>query len=474
MKQLIIGIDGGDPEIFSQVPMPYLHKLFKDCHTSKLKEDLLSRGWVEIVSGKYACNTQGFYMKPKLDGTNEFVFRCSLKDVLSNPEVVPIWEIPARSNKKVGMMNVPTTFPAQIVDGFFVSGAGGGVNKVEGIPEELCYPKSLAKELQELGYVIDIRVGTAGIKDIQSLFDKINEMQEKRIEAFIRLCKQHQSDFGFVVTRATTDIQYLAMSELQLYFAYRRGELKEEEAIKHSIWFENFEKHYKLLDDLIKRLIEELNPEHFILASDHGAVPYKYKANFNAFLQNYGYQKQKLVVKGTFNSLVNSFRWKKTFKPVYRTKWKKTKAFGNWYLSGIFINDYRRFNGPVKEENIDELVVKICHDFNQTPEAKKYDMEAKPYRKLYADARYSDYLPDIKVHCPTTIFTAPGEGAFIRPNEDYAPLPNLNNVKGGMHSGQKGEYPLFCCDNNTANMIENEDPEDLTLVYKLTERIFQK
>ncbi len=471
MKQLIIGIDGGDREIFSQVSMPYLHELFEDCCTFKLTEDLLSRGWAEILSGKYARDTKAFYMKPKLDGTRDLVFRFSLKDMLSNPEVSPIWEIPTRCNQKVGMMNVPTTFPAQPVEGFFVSGAGGGVNKVEGIPEDLCYPKSLAKELEELSYVIDIRVGTAGIRDIQLLFDKLNEMQEKRVEAFIRLCKQHQTDFGFIATRATTDIQYLAMSELQSYFAYRRGELTEEEANQHAIWFENFEKHYILLDNLLKRLIKELNPEHFIVTSDHGAVPYKYKANFNAFLQRYGYQKQKLLVRKTLKSLINSFRWNKPFKPVYRQELERVIAFGNWYLSGIFINDSRRFNGLVKEDEIDEVVARICHDFNKSQEAKKYEMEAKPYRKLYPDAKYNDYLPDIKIHCPTSIF-AVSEGPFIRPNEDDAPLPNLNNVKGGMHSGQKGEHPLFCCDQKTATMIQDKDTKDLTLVYKLTERIF--
>ena len=431
MKQLIIGIDGGDQDIFSQVSMPHLHQLFKDCYTLKLTEDLLSRGWAEILSGKYARETGAFYMKPKLDKTHDLILRFSLKDLLNNPEVLPIWAIPAKQNKKVGMMNVPTTFPAQPVEGFFVSGAGGGVNKVEGIPEDLCYPNSLAKELEELGYVIDIRVGTAGIKDIQLLFDKVNEMQEKRVEAFIRLCKKQQPDFGFIATRATTDIQYLAMSELQSYFAYRRGELTDEEANKHAIWFENFEKHYNLLDQLLKRLIEELSPEHFIITSDHGAVPYKYKANFNAFLQNYGYQQEKLVIKGTLNSLINSFRRKKSFQPVYRTQWEKTKAFTGWYDPRIFINDSRRFNGPVKEDEIDQMVAQICGDFNKTPEAKEYYMEAKPYRKLYPDAKYNHYLPDIKIHCPTTIFPAPDEGPFIRPNEDYAPLPNLDNVKGG-------------------------------------------
>ena len=183
MKHLIIGIDGGDEQLIRKLPMPFLNGLLDSECTKTLTEDLLSRGWVEILSGKHARETKAFYMVAQCNQTNEIKFKYSLAELLSNEEVVPIWELPP-DGASVGMMNVPTTFPAPEVNGFFVSGAGGGVNKVDGIPPDLCHPKEIAPFLEQLGYKIDLRFGTAGIKDIQELFDRLCDMLEKRTEAF--------------------------------------------------------------------------------------------------------------------------------------------------------------------------------------------------------------------------------------------------------------------------------------------------
>ena len=50
----------------------------------------------------------------------------------------------------------------------------------------------------------------------------------------------------------------------------------------------------------------------------------------------------------------------------------------------------------------------------------------------------------------------------------------MAKVAGGMHSGNKTAYPFFATDPETAKLIREDDPKDLTLVYKLTERIFSE
>lgn len=472
MKELIIGIDGGSQEIFSKMPMPYLNNLFDEFDALFLTEDLINRGWAEILSGEYAYNTKAFYVHPKLDGTHDFILKYNLELLLKNPDVIPIWDLAQHKGAKIGIMNVPTTFPAQKVDGFFVSGAGGGVNKVEGIPEKLCHPKSLAKRLEDWGYVIDLRMGTTNTRDIQLLFDRLNLMLEKRVDAFLELCSEHRPDFGFIAIRATTVVQYLAMSELEYYFSYKAGQMSEKEYAKHEIWLNNFEKHYQILDEQIKRLIEVLQPEHCILTSDHSIVPYRYQSNPNALLEKLGYQKKKLKFFDTAKQLLNSVFFGKTFRQMFEMDWDRTKAFSDWYSPGIYINDQERFNGPVLTDAIDSVVDDLCSDFNADKEAQKYEIVARPYRRLFSNARYKDFLPDIKLHWSDSIFIPGKHGNFIRPNEDWAPLSDLSTVKGGMHSGQKGRHPLFCCDSKTASLISQDDSLDLTLVYKLTERIF--
>ena len=470
MRQLIIGIDGGDETICSRLPMPFVNqKLESECNI-KLTEDLLSRGWVEILCGKYARDTGAFYMVPQVNGTNEIRFKFSLKQLLENKDVQPIWDV-VPPGMKVGMMNVPTTFPAQEVDGFFVSGAGGGVNKVVGIPEELCYPKSLSDELSELGYKIDIRFGTAGIKEIHELFEKLDDMIVKRADAFVQLVDRYQPDLGFVTFRATTVVQYLAMSEMLAYFDRTSNQSAELHKATDT-WAMGFESLYKTLDDSIKRVFETCSPENWVITSDHGAVGYKYRLNIHRFLQDHGYQPYSVGLLKNLKSLVANVIRRHPFAISRQPEIVKSKAFGHWYLSGIFVNDQRRFGGPVAESQTKEITESICLDFNNTDEAKKYGMEARPYRSLFPDAKYNDSLPDVKIHCSDEIFFSRFPGEFFRPNPDYQPLRSISHVRGGMHSGQKGRHPLFCCNNGLKDIIREDDPRDLTLVYKVTKRLF--
>lgn len=469
MKQLIIGIDGGDQSIFEQMPMPQTQALLQKNHSEQFTEDLLSRGWVEILSGKYSRDTKAFYMVPQCDGTSEIRFKYSLGDLLSNEEVKPIWQVPGETSR-VAMMNVPTTFPAQSVNGFFVSGAGGGVNKVDGIPKELCHPQTLADELAELGYEIDIRFGTAGITEIDNLFERLTKMLTTRTDIFLKLAKREQLDFGFLTLRAPTVVQYLAMSEIQAYFL-RETDPQPSHAASEK-WERGFKRLYGALDECISRVINTLAPDHWILTSDHGAVPYRYQLNIDRFLQDAGFQKYQIGAKATLRRLAARLVKSKPFAPVRVPQMETATAFGHWYLSGIFVNDEKRFGGPVKTDQVSEITNQLCERFNATQEAKQYDMCAKPYRTQFEGSKYYDHLPDVKVHCSDEIFFASGPGAFVRPNPGYGPLPVISGISGGMHSGQKGRHPLFCCDPNTAQLITSDDPRDLTLVYKLTERIF--
>ena len=470
MKQLIIGIDGGDEQLIRKLPMPFLNGLLDSAHTQKLTEDLLSRGWVQILCGEHARETKAFYMVSQCDGTPEIKFKYSLTELLSNEEVTPIWKLPPEGSS-VGMMNVPTTFPAPEVNGFFVSGAGGGVNKVDGIPEALCHPKSLARDLEELGYVIDLRFGTAGIKEINVLFDRLCELLERRADAFEKLVSQYSSDFGFVTFRAPTVVQYLAMSEMELYFERALGKSNATHAATET-WKTGFERLYGVLDQCIKRAFEAAGAEQWIITSDHGAVPYKYRLNIHRFLQDHGYQPFQTDYKDTLKSAAKRVVRGTPFAVSRKADLSTATAFGKWYLTGIFVNDKERFGGPVDPSEIGHYVEKLCRDFNATSEAKKYNMEAKPYRSLTPEAKYEAHLPDVKIHCSDEVFFSRFEGPFVRENPDYGPLPTIDKVAGGMHTGQKGRHPLFCCDNTTASLIKSDDPKDLRLVYKLTQRIF--
>lgn len=81
MKMLLIGIDGGDAEVFKHFDMPFYNKLLAANKSVTLTEDLHSRGWIEILTGNVARDNMGFYCYPCLSGTHNFVYDYSFNDL---------------------------------------------------------------------------------------------------------------------------------------------------------------------------------------------------------------------------------------------------------------------------------------------------------------------------------------------------------------------------------------------------------
>ena len=322
MKQLILGIDGGTKSIFEKMDMPFLHSLFRDNPTPPMEIDLLSRGWAEQLTGKYARDTKAFYRFPLLNGTHDTILKYSLDTMLSHDDVTPIWEIPQKSGAKVGVMNIPTTFPAPQVNGFFVSGAGGGVNKVDGVPEQMCYPPSIAKELEQAGYVVDLRPGTAGITQVKELFRQLTTMLQNRCDAFLKLNQHHKPDFAFLAFRVATVIQYLAMSELE---AIWKCNFKNENE-SDPIWQDGIHQLYRHMDDCFERIFQETNPEHWMFTADHSIVPYYYRCNANKFLQDCGFQNTFTNLKGTAKGILLALTGKRKWKVLRKIDWSTSQG----------------------------------------------------------------------------------------------------------------------------------------------------
>ncbi len=480
MKTLIIGIDGGDERILDFFNQPYYAELKSRFHSHRLQEDLFSRGWAEIMTGLVGWDTRAFYMSPKLDGTTNLSVSFNMSEAQNNSKVKTIWNLLGEKGYKVGIMNVPTTTPAPQVNGFLIGSAGGGLDKVEGIPDALVYPSSLIPELEKNDYIVDTRLHSSGITGIEDLFDRVNTMERRRTETFVKLCREQNTDFGFVVNTGIRTIQYLAMSEIEKLMASEN--MNKERQIEYLL-----QDLYAKLDQNIQLLIDKLQPEHVIITADHGQAPYKYRGNINVFLEHHGWfikpsastsllvrmkrQIKKFLPKNTQSALT------KKMPSAIRTRsfrfdTKKTRAFGHYYIPGIYINDAVRFGGPVREEELPSIVDAICDTFNRSAEAVEYGMSAHPYRAKHQDAPFADYLPDIIIEKPDTIFFDSKGDKLILPNPNYGPIPDLCNVNEDMFTGIKGRHPILLMDPKTHALLRDEDPSDLTVVYRLIDRIF--
>ena len=93
MELMILGIDAADERIISVMDMPNLKSVLNRNHSYKAIEDLSSRGWAEMLSGKNGRETGAFYAKPKLDGTRDCTLAFDTHDYEKNNTVKPLWEL---------------------------------------------------------------------------------------------------------------------------------------------------------------------------------------------------------------------------------------------------------------------------------------------------------------------------------------------------------------------------------------------
>ena len=278
MELLILGIDAGDERIISAMNMPHLKSIMQQCNSYETCEDLSSRGWAEMLSGKNGRDTGAFYAKPKLDGTRECTLNFDTHDYENNTDLLPLWKLINDSGKTVGFMNIPTTKYAPNVEGFFVSGAGGGLAGVDGIPEEFCYPKEVASYLNEMGYVIDTRLMSSKIKNMDEWIDRLKLTMQKRTECYIGLQEKYVADIGFIAYIATCRMQYLAMSEIE--------NIIENDGVAQNVLQEKIKDLFTFFDDLIGELINRIKPQKIMIVSDHAQSRYLYDVNVNYFLKD--------------------------------------------------------------------------------------------------------------------------------------------------------------------------------------------
>lgn len=467
MKLLIIGIDGGDQRIFENMEMPFLQKLLRENQSIKLEEDLWTRGWSEIFSGKIGTETGAFYTKPILY-ENEYKLTQSFKSTnyYDNDKITPLWKILNDRNQKVGLMNFPTTAPPPYqLDGFMITGAGSGISQkgIGSAPLKACYPKESKDILDDNEYIFDIRVNNSELRSVSELIENLINMHTKRVDNYIQLFKKYPVDIGGVAFMSTTRIQYLAMYEIENYISDQNYNSDILPLIK---------KLYSSLDDNLKRLTREINPDEILIVSDHGSEPRKGTINLNQFLKENGWLSLQSHFTQFPKKALNKLNRMAGKKPKYGIpiKREKTKAFTGRYISGMYVNDFKRFQGPVNEHELDNLVDEIVKVFNTYSLAQKHNLEARPYRRHHKGAFKYDLLPDIWVDRPDSLFFE-AKGKFVEENHEYGPLgESLEHVTRDQYTGTKGRHPLFICSKGLSEHIKEEDERNLTLAYKVIER----
>jgi predicted AlkP superfamily phosphohydrolase/phosphomutase len=276
-KVVIIGLDGAPFGVIQRLAeediLPNIKKLIEEGAFGPLMSSYLPEtpiAWTSIVTGKNAGKHGVYDWGERAEGS--YNIGVSLSHSCKEP---PLSEIIGEEGKKVGIFNVPLTYPPKPLNGFLVSGFDTPSTKVC-----FTYPDSLSDEIRSRikDYVLAEREAYTRGKE-RSYVDDILYVLEKKEAAALYLIDRYDVDFSLYV--------FMEIDHLH-HKLWRLLEEGSEEGRRL------FQEVYQKMDETVGKIVNRFDEETtFILVSDHGAGPLEGIMFINKWLMEEGWLKLK-------------------------------------------------------------------------------------------------------------------------------------------------------------------------------------
>jgi predicted AlkP superfamily phosphohydrolase/phosphomutase len=282
-KMLVVGFDGATLDIAGPMmdagKLPNMRRLRDEGASGHLRSTIppnSSVAWSTFMTGRNPGGHGVFYFRERRDGTYNRPF--ITYDSIRSPS---IWRILSDRGRKVGVVNVPLTYPPEPVNGFLVGGL-----LTPGRESVFTHPPSLHLDLiRALGeYPLD--------SEAERIFWQGNEMDafthmlyatKKVLDANLYLMDRFEWDFFMTVFRSVDLVQHRAW-RFKIP-AYRQRFPAESEKYGNLI-----EMCYEILDEYLGELIARAGTGASVcLMSDHGFGPIEGKFYVNRWLMEKGY-----------------------------------------------------------------------------------------------------------------------------------------------------------------------------------------
>ncbi|HEY9231655.1 MAG TPA: alkaline phosphatase family protein, partial [Blastocatellia bacterium] len=175
------------------------------------------------------------------------------------------------AGKRAIVINVPSTYPAQPLDGILVAGfVAVDINKAT-------YPASLVPRLQAMDYRIDVDARKVQ-QSHDALMDDVLVTLDRRVKLLLELYDKEPWDLFVGVVTETDRLQHFFMDAIA------------DPAHKYHSAFRDF---YRRVDAFIGQVAERLKDETLLIMSDHGFTPIKQQVYLNRWLVDNGHLKLK-------------------------------------------------------------------------------------------------------------------------------------------------------------------------------------
>jgi predicted AlkP superfamily phosphohydrolase/phosphomutase len=266
-KVFVLGLDGATFNLINpwmeEGKLPHMAQLVKEGASGTLTStipDHSAAAWSSFITGKNPGKHGLFHFSEHLPNSYKVRFvNASTRDGPS------LWRIISDAGKKVGILNVPMTYPPEAVNGFMISGMDS-----PGPDSGFTYPSGIYEELQRNvgGYRIEFGLWSFISKgQIDLVVQKQKEAVKQRFAAMRYLMDHNPWELFVAVFTATDRAQHAFWKYMDpkhpLYnpeFNHRYG--------SHILSI------YQDMDEIVKYLLETLDDETLLMVmSDHGAGP---------------------------------------------------------------------------------------------------------------------------------------------------------------------------------------------------------
>jgi predicted AlkP superfamily phosphohydrolase/phosphomutase len=263
-KVLIIGVDGATFDLIkpwvAEGKLPSFARLLEEGAHGYLKSvpnTNSAPAWVSFATGNNPGKHGIFYFDEPVLGTYQ---RRYLNGSFRKSK--SIWNYASEAGKKVGVMNVPISYPAEPVDGFMVAGIDSPATWSRGF----CYPPDLTRRLEPvLGkYIIESGVPQlirAGKKD--AAVDLLLKTVDVRCRYAKHLMGHFPWDLFVVVFTATDAVQHFFWKDMDP----NHPEYNDEAHKRHG---DAICRVYQNIDAAISDLLSVSGDATVFIVSDHG------------------------------------------------------------------------------------------------------------------------------------------------------------------------------------------------------------
>ncbi|NIM94640.1 MAG: hypothetical protein GTO18_13145 [Anaerolineales bacterium] len=379
----------------------------------------------------------------------------------------PVWRIISRHDGRVGVINVPETYPPAPVNGFLISGMDTPSDEAE-----YTYPSELKSELQSAigGYKV---FGTRSKENLDRSIEGMHETIPMRARAGQYLWDKYRPEFMTLVFMEPDVIQHKCWKYLDPSHPEYGDDVNQK---KGKIYRESIPDIYSRIDRAISPWLNSLDDDTTVIVmSDHGAGPLNKFLYINNWLEKEGYLHFKPSVltrtkllsfrlgftpANVFNIAANlrlgvvdratnkikrdmittgrTTRMQRAFLSWTDVDWQRTRAYslgGNF--TGIYINLEGRepegcvAQGQVYDALCDELKTRLKEWYDQDTGAPIVDRVYT--REELHQGPHSDRAPDVIFSTTNEAYVGSGGHEFTSNRlMNTSPLFNGHHRMNGM------------------------------------------